>query len=300
MRVAVVGLGSIAQKAYLPLVTAREDVELVFCTRDRETLGRLSRAYRVAETCSGVEELLDRKIDAAFVHTATESHAEVAGRLLGGGVHVYLDKPLAYTFEESRALVEAAEQAGRVLLVGFNRRFAPMYAALKAKEDRRLVLMQKNRTHSPDDARRVVFDDFIHVADTLRFLAPSEIKGVRVSSFAEAGRLRHLTLQLEGEGFTAFGVMNRDGGADEEVLEVSAPGHKWAVRDLDTTAHHAAGERRATRFPDWEPVLRRRGFAHIVEHFLDCVRRGREPQPSAREALETHALCEKIVGEIRP
>jgi virulence factor len=298
MRIAIVGLGSIARKAYLPLVTAREDIELVFCTRDRGTLGRLSRMYRVAETAVGVSDLLGRKLDAAFVHTATESHAEVAGALLRAGVHVYVDKPLAYSYEESRRLVETAERAGRILMVGFNRRFAPMYAALRAHERRRLVVMQKHRPHSPGDARRVVFDDFIHVVDTLRFLAPGEVGGVRVSSFQEGGLLHHLTAQLDGEGFTAVGLMNRDGGANEETLEVSTPGNKWAVQDLSTTVHYAAGEARATRFDDWEPVLARRGFARIVEHFLDCVRHGRDPQPSARDSLETHALCERILAQV--
>jgi virulence factor len=298
MRVAIVGLGAIARKAYLPVITARAGVEPIFCTRDRAALEELSRQYRVRELASNVGELLAKRPDAAFVHTATESHAAVAGELLRAGVHVYVDKPLAYTYEESRRLVEAAERAGRILLVGFNRRFAPLYAALKGQPGRSLLFMQKNRPHSPDQPRRVVFDDFIHVVDTLRFLAPAEASEVRVTSLRKEGRLHHVAVQLCGEGFTAFGLMDRDSGANEERLEVSAPGHKWVVRDLNAATHLAGGEARATGFDDWEPVLHRRGFARIVEHFLDCVARGAAPSPSARDALETHALCEWIAGEI--
>jgi virulence factor len=298
MRIAIVGLGAIARKAYLPVVTAQDGVELIFCTRDRAALDQLSRQYRVGERAAGVGELLAKRPDAAFVHTATESHAAVAGELLRAGVHVYVDKPLAYTYEESRRLVEEAERAGRILLVGFNHRFAPLYATLKEKPDRQLLFMQKNRPHSPDTARRVVFDDFIHVADTLRFLAPAEPRDVRVTSLQRGGRLHHVALELRGEGFTAFGLMDRDGGANEERLEVSAPGHKWVVRDLSAAVHLTGGEARAEGFDDWEPVLRRRGFVPVVEHFLDCVRRGAAPTPSARDSLETHALCERIVAEI--
>lgn len=298
MRVAIVGLGRIARKAYLPVVTARPAVEPIFCTRDRAALTQLSEQYRVKELASSVGELLARRPDAAFVHTATEAHAAVAGELLRAGVHVYMDKPLAYTFEESRRLVEEAERCGRMLMVGFNRRFAPLYAALREQPDRRLLLMQKNRPPSPDAPRRVVFDDFIHVVDTLRFLAPAATREAHVTSLLRDGRLHHVALELAGEGFTALGLMDRDGGANEERLEVSAPGHKWVVRDLNTATHLAGGEARAVGFDDWEPVLHRRGFTRIVEHFLDCVANGTEPTPSARDALETHALCERIVGEM--
>lgn len=298
MRIAVIGLGGIARKAYLPVITARADVELVFCTRDRGALEQLSRAHRVAEAVDDVDALSGMKVDAAFVHTATESHVGVAGKLLREGIHVYVDKPIAYTYEESRALVESAEQAGLILMVGFNRRFAPAYQSLGTKEDRRLVIMQKNRAHQPDDARRFVFDDFIHVADTLRSLAPGDVRGRGVSYHTEGGRLHHLLLRLEGEGFTAVGLMNRDSGADEETLELMSPGNKWVVRDLDATVHYSGGEEHRTSFGGWEPILARRGFPQIVDHFLDCVRRGGTPTPSARDSLETHALCEWVVEEI--
>jgi virulence factor len=295
MRIAIVGLGEIAQKAYLPVVSALDDIELLFCTRNNSVLDRLSRTYRVKESVSEVRDLLDKKVDAAFVHTSTGSHVEVAGQLLRNGIHVYVDKPIAYSYEESQELVELAERSGRILMVGFNRRFAPMYESLKAVEDRRLIFMQKNRTFLPDYARRFVFDDFIHVVDTLRFLSPGGVGEARVSSFQKSGQLYHLLLELEGEGFTATGLMNRDSGANEETLEMMSPGNKWVVRGLDTTLHFRGGEERISRFGDWEPVLRRRGFTGIVGHFLNCVRRKSDPLYPARDALATHALCERIV-----
>lgn len=297
MRVAIVGLGNIAQKAYLPVISARRDLELIFCTRDRDTLDRLSETYRVEEQALEVGDLPGRKVDAAFVHTSTESHLEVAGQLLRNGIHVYLDKPIAYSFERSQELVELAERSGRILMVGFNRRFAPMYKSLSEVGDRRVILMQKNRPALPDYARRFVFDDFIHVVDTMRFISPGEIKSVRVSSFQKAGLLYHLLLHLEGDGFAAAGLMNRDSGASEEALEVMSPGNKWVVRGLDTTVHYREGGERTTRFGDWDSVLYRRGFTGIVDHFLHCARHGAAPLYSARDALDTHSLCERIVSE---
>jgi len=298
MRIAIIGLGDIAQKAYLPIITTRSDIEIVFCTRNQVTLDRLTKMYRVNESVSNINDLLDKGLDAAFVHTSTESHTEIVGKLLQHGIHVYLDKPIAYSYDESRKLVELAEQTGRILMIGFNRRFAPLYNQLKTKEDRRLIIMQKNRVFDPDHARHFVFDDFIHVVDTLRYLAPGEIRDVRVSSLQTEGRTHQVVLHLDGDGFTAMGIMNRDNGMAEETLDVTSPGNKWVVRGLNTTAHYTGGEERIYYFNDWDSVLHRRGFPQIVDHFLHCVKHNSPPLQSVRDALDTHALCEQITMEM--
>ncbi len=298
MRVAIVGLGAIARKAYLPLLGTRPGLELVLCTRDLAALTELAAQYRVGTVTRDAAELPDLGVEAAFVHSATESHAALAGALLRAGVPVYLDKPIAYDEAAARELVELAERAGALLMVGFNRRFAPMVRRVKDAGGARLVVLQKNRVALPDAARRLVFDDFIHVADTLRYLAPGEPRLAYASALRRAGRVHHLVVQLEADGFHGVGIMNRDSGAAEEVLEVMSPGAKHVVRDLDTLTEMAGGEERRSRFGDWEDVLHRRGFPAIVDHFLACVQGRETPLQSARDALATHALCERIVGQI--
>ena len=298
MRIAVIGLGDIAQKAYLPLITTQNDIDLVFCTRNQTTLNHLTRMYRITDSVSDIDELSGKAVDAAFVHTSTESHTDIVGKLLQRGVHVYLDKPIAYSYEESRKLVELSEQTGRILMIGFNRRFAPMYSQLRTIEKRQLIIMQKNREFSPDNIRHVVFDDFIHVVDTLLYLTPGRISNTRVSSLQKEGQTYQVVLQLDGDGFTALGVMNRDSGMNEEVLEVTNPGNKWVVRGLNTTAHYVGGEEHIYHFNDWDSVLHRRGFPQIIDHFLHCVKHNSTPLQSARNALDTHALCEQITTEI--
>lgn len=161
MRIGIIGLGDIAQKAYLPVITAREDIELVFCTRNRETLGRLSAKFRVREAVQTVEELIASGIDAAFIHSSTESHVVIAEQLMRSGVHVYVDKPISYHYEEAERLTALAEQLGVILMVGFNRRFAPMVAAMKEKNDRRMVMLQKiafsRRTSLADSCMTITF-----------------------------------------------------------------------------------------------------------------------------------------------
>lgn len=252
MRIAIIGLGTIAQKAYLPIITARNDVELVFCTRNEAVLARLSAMYRVSEAVSDLNALLVKGVDAAFVHTATESHGAIASTLLQHGIHVYVDKPLAYSYQAASALAEVAQRSGRLLMVGFNRRFAPMYSSLARHPDRQFIMMQKNRTLLPDNARRFIFDDFIHVVDTLRYLAPGPIEDTRVTSLHHEGQLHAVMLHCAGAGWTASGLMNRNNGVTEETLELMNPGNKWAVRGLNTTVHYAAGQERVQQFNEWD------------------------------------------------
>jgi virulence factor len=63
------------------------------------------------------------------VHTSTASHYEVVSRLLNAGVHVCVDKPLADKLSDAEALVELAARRHLTLMVGFNRRFAPLSRA---------------------------------------------------------------------------------------------------------------------------------------------------------------------------
>ncbi|SHJ67891.1 virulence factor [Geosporobacter subterraneus DSM 17957] len=298
MRVGIIGLGDIARKAYLPILMNRGDITPVLCTRNEKVLEEISRKYRAPESIQRIEDLIDRNIDAAFIHAATESHGEIAEELLRQGIHVYVDKPIAYHYEDAQRIVELAEEKNRVLMVGFNRRFAPMISQLKAQGQANLILIQKNRLYLPDQIRRFIFDDFVHVVDTLRFLLPGEVEEVQIQGRAEDDQLYHVVLTLSGKGYTAIGMMNRDNGAAEEVVEYMHPGNKWVIRDLNQGVRYHQGDEIHFKFGDWDSVLYRRGFYQIIDHFLQSVKGGTASSISPRDALKTHELCERIVAKL--
>ncbi|MYS04966.1 Gfo/Idh/MocA family oxidoreductase [Streptomyces sp. SID6041] len=295
MKVGCIGLGDIAQKAYLPVLSTLPAVELHLQTRTRATLDRVADTLHLpaAQRHGDLDSLLSAGLDAAFVHAPTASHAEIVGRLLDAGVPTYVDKPLAYEYAESEGLVELAEKRGVGLAVGFNRRLAPSYAQC-AEHPRELILLQKNRIGLPEDPRTFVLDDFIHVVDTLRFLLPGEVEHVDVRARVREGLMHHVVLQLSGDGFTAIGMMNRMNGSTEEILEVSGQDTKRQVLNLSDVVDHK-GQPTLRRRGDWVPVPRQRGIEQAVLAFLDAVRDGREL--SARDALLTHELCERVVRE---
>lgn len=296
----MVGLGDIAQKAYLPVLATRADLDLRLVTRNPHTLTRLQGQYRGISGCTTrLDDVLDGGLDAAFVHAATDAHTDIVERLLSAGVPVLVDKPLAPSLDEAAQLVDLAERQGVSLAVGFNRRFAPAYAALTGREPS-VVLMEKNRVNLPAEPRRLIFDDFIHVVDTLRFLL-SENGRSEVSAWCSLrdGLLRTVTLTLHTGDSTAIGVMHRMSGAEEEVLEVMGDGYKHRVVDLtevwQASADQPAGILRAPR-NGWTSVGTARGFTAMCESFIAAVRSG--AVLSARDALRTHEICEQVVQAV--
>ncbi|MFC8507960.1 Gfo/Idh/MocA family protein [Streptomyces sp. NPDC057411] len=295
MKVGCIGLGDIAQKAYLPVLSTLPGVELHVQTRTPATLERVADSYHLpaVRRHTDLDSLISAGLDAAFVHASTAAHAEIATRLIEAGVPTYVDKPLAYEYADSERLVELAEKRAVSLAVGFNRRLAPGYAQC-LDHPRELILLQKNRIGLPEDPRTFVLDDFIHVVDTLRFLLPGEIEHVDVRARVREGLMHHVVLQLSGDGFTAIGMMNRLNGSTEEILEVSGQDTKRQVLNLSEIVDHK-GQPTVRRRGDWVPVARQRGIEQAVVAFLDAVREGR--LLSARDALLTHELCERVVRE---
>jgi len=261
LRVALVGLGDIAAKAYLPVLAADPGVRPVLVTRDPRRRAALQAAWRIPDAFPSME------------------YALAAG-----------PPPDA----DARAIVESARAAGVSLAVLFNRRFAPAYAELATWDDLDTVVLTKNRDAQPDEPRWFVVDDFVHVVDTLRFLVGPAAELVDVSTRRCAdGRLGRLAIVVREAGRIGIGIMDRDGGQTVEVLEAMAPGRSRQVTDLvdvverrDGAAHH--------RQPDnWASVPAQRGFVAMVTAMLAAVRAG-EVLDGA-DALATHAMCEEIV-----
>ncbi len=298
MKIGVVGIGDICRKAYLPVLGSKGGIELVLCTRNKDTLADVSERYRIAEVTHSLDELVQSGIRAAFVHTATVSHPEVVRHLLKHDVHVYVDKPIADHYEDVEALADLSFRKKRILMTGFNRRYAPLVRRLMDMGMPDIVLIQKNRVSLPGTPRSFIFDDFIHVVDTLRFLARHDGPDFTLKYRMENGQLLSVVLQLAGSPVVAIGVMNRDSGKSEEVIEFMTPGNKYIVRDLVSLSRQHDNRETTEKADDWEPTLRKRGFYDIIDHFLSCVEREEDTSAETRDALITHRMCEDLVNAL--
>ena len=141
--------------------------------------------------------LVDEAIDAVVIATPAALHRDLIVAAARAGKHVFTEKPITTELDEAHECVEAARQAGVVLQVGFNRRFAPGFlAARRAVDDGRVgtpqLLRSLTRDPAPfesDPARTplwtIFLETLIHDFDTLRWLNPgSEV--VSVTAHADA------------------------------------------------------------------------------------------------------------------
>ena len=298
MKIGIIGLGKICEKAYLPVVTSLEDIDLVFCTRNIDKLKHYSEKYRVKEYVTSVDELINKNIEAAFIHTATESHAEIIEKLLNNNIHVYVDKPISYSYEDSVRLSKLAKSKDKIFMVGFNRRFAPMYSNLENIGLPSIIKLEKNRLYSPKDPVVFVLDDFIHVLDTIRFLAKDKLEILNVSCKKKNGLLHNLIVTLGNEKTTCIAMMNRESGANEEVLEYYTEGTKVIVKDLVNSNLLSENTEKVLKFNDWDTILYRRGFEVVIKEFLQAVKNKNQDILTIDDSLETHKLCNEILNII--
>lgn len=298
MKVGIIGIGDICKKAYLPLIILMDDLEIVLCTRNTTTLQETKSKYKINKAVSSVDDLINEGIECAFIHSSTDSHYDLCKKLLSSGIHVYVDKPISYNLEEALELKDLSIKNNLILKVGFNRRFAPMISSLKNLGEANIVLIQKNRVNLPGQPRIFVYDDFIHVVDTLRFLMNGDYDNFTVDARIEDNLLQSITLKLSNSKTTAIGIMNRINGITEEIVEYMAPGKKAIVRNLTHTTLLENNSTSIKEFGDWENTLHKRGFNSIISSFIDDVKTKNLNYDMLEDSIITHKLCEKILKEI--
>ncbi|WP_203247396.1 Gfo/Idh/MocA family protein [Sporosarcina beigongshangi] len=295
MKVGMIGIGDIAKKAYLPVLSQTKGIELHVCTRNEDTLRDMAETYSIQHLYQDIDQWLASGIVAAFVHSSTESHEGIIDKLLDNGIHVYVDKPITNNLESSTRLLKKAESKGLLLMVGFNRRYALPYMKLKELAEPNMVVVQKNRGHHAGEARQFVFDDFIHVIDTLLYLFPYPIDNIRIRGKQENGLLHHVVLQLEATQGTAIGIMNREAGTTEEKVEVMSATETRKVIDVNEVISHIDKNSLTYGSNDWQPTLEKRGFHGIIAAFLEAVKDGKVSAESYQRDLDAHVIAEKVI-----
>jgi predicted dehydrogenase len=118
---------------HIPEYAANPDAELAgYFDLNLERAEQLAHLYGGKAFASYQDLLADPSIDAVSVCTANSSHAEISIAALRAGKHVLCEKPMATTQADCDAMVQAAEESGRYLMIGQNQRLAK--AHVKAKE----------------------------------------------------------------------------------------------------------------------------------------------------------------------
>lgn len=133
LKIGVIGCGSIAKHRHIPEYMANEHAEIVaVCDIVKDRAEEMADQIGAKAYTDYKDLLKDESIEAVSVCTPNALHAPISVDALKAGKHVLCEKPMATSTEEAEAMIVAANEAGRKLMIGHNQRFVPSHQ--KAKE----------------------------------------------------------------------------------------------------------------------------------------------------------------------
>jgi len=300
-KVGVIGVGAIAQIAHLPVLAAREDVELTGLLAGHiENARRAQQRYAAKNAVATLEELIDLNLDCVFVLSPKSFHPAQVMPLLAAGIDVFCEKPLAMTLKEADEMSNAAAKSGKKLMVGFNRRFAPVYQKAKATYgdlSPDVVIAQKNR---PASEYRATLENAIHMVDLMRYLCGECTDVSAVAKFDDPYYETLVTAQLRFEnGTVGVLVADRSSGQWVETLELHGHNRSVYVNSPDSVTVVDAQEAHTTTMTPlamgWARVEDKLGFHPAIDHFFQCLKTGEMPLTNAEDAFKTHELMHRIL-----
>ena len=130
LRVGVIGVGVMGSN-HARVLAELPGVKLVgVADPDRKRCDQVARSLGCA-SFSDAADLIRHGVDAVTIAAPTHLHRDIALDCAARGVHILVEKPIAPTVEESRAIVAAARRAGVTLMVGHVERFNPAVQSIK-------------------------------------------------------------------------------------------------------------------------------------------------------------------------
>ena len=307
LRVALVGASNIARWAHMPGIKKVPIASLhAVCSTSGVRGTSYARRYGASYCCTDYSDILkDPAIDVVLITTRHQYHAEQTLAALKAGKHVFVEKPMALTDAECRAIFQAVRESGKQISVGFNRRFAPCYRELKHCLVRRSGPAVINcRINSPGMSGSfwgadpsfggAIIGEGVHFIDLMYWLLESEPTGVSAFSFPAGMKEpigeNNLTASFRfADGsignFTYCTVGNK--ASQGERVEVYFSGGAASTEDFKHVT--IAGSFKRTKSHLWA----RKGYEDQMKSFLTRIHRGESPEVTVRDGARA------TIGAIR-
>jgi predicted dehydrogenase/threonine dehydrogenase-like Zn-dependent dehydrogenase len=304
VRIGFIGAGNYATSMLLPNLRGSSGVELVSVATTRALSGlNAQRKFGFGTISTDVASVLDDDtLDAVFVVTRHHSHAAFVCQALERGLTVFVEKPLALTEEQLAAVLATVEKTGNNrVMVGFNRRFAPLFTDLQER---------LGRPNSPVSARYLVNAGRLdaaswylneelegsrfageggHFIDTLSALVGHQ--PVEVHALGAGGNV-HTTLRFADNSVATISYVT-DGSPrfPKETIDVTGDGRNGRLDNFQrVTVWSAKGKNghRAIAGPD-------KGQRAQLDRFVHAVRTG-SAMPISLESLVATTRATLAVG----
>jgi len=297
LRIGFVGAGNYASSMLLPHLAKHPEVELArVATRRSLSAVNAQRKFGFAASGTDADAVIeDPSLDAVFIVTRHSSHAELTCRALEAGKAVFVEKPLALSSEELDRVLTTVDATGNDrILVGFNRRYAPLLVEMRSRfgessgptNARYLVNAGRLASDSWYQDSDVEGSRFVgeggHFVDTLSWWIGSDPVEVVTMQAAGPDELQMSLRYDDGSLATITYLTNAHRRFPKETFEASSSG-RTARLDNFRRATVWSGTRARVRRPLSSPD---KGQSAQIGEFIDAVRRG-APMPISLESLAT-------------
>jgi predicted dehydrogenase/threonine dehydrogenase-like Zn-dependent dehydrogenase len=257
--IGLIGAGGFTGQVLLPALASTSAKLKTIVSSTGVSGTQLGNKFGFAQSSTDTNEVFnDAEINTVFITTRHNSHAALVIRALKAGKHVFVEKPLCLThaeLEEVTSLLDGPDQP--ILMVGFNRRFAPTTQSIKKVLEQthapKAMVMTVNAgvipaehwTQDPDVGGGRIRGEACHFVDLLRYLAGSPIVEHSIT-YADVTLRDTASIQLkfeDGSIGTIHYFANGHKGLAKERLEVfcegkvasldnfrSIEGHGWSIK----------------------------------------------------------------------
>ncbi len=311
-RYALVGAGAFGTSMLVPQMARRKDRFFLrgVVSRNTTTSGNFVRTNQIEVLATDLDEVLkDPDFDLMVIATRHHEHADQTVRALEAGKHVFVEKPLAITWEQLDRVVSSYEALPEkpLLMVGFNRRFSPALQKLKQViAERRsplIVNYRLNGGYIPTDhwiqgahggGRNI--GEACHMYDVFRFLAGKPVAGISARSIDPDNlpylRTDNFCAALSYEdgsvGNLVYTALGPKQGLPKERIEVFCDGEAYIVDDFKSLVRASDSE------VLWQSDTVDKGHFEQLSRFGDALANGQEAPIPFEEIIETSAAALQI------
>jgi len=314
VRLGVLGAGNFAASTFLPAIRRSAGVQRVgIASAAGRRAADCARRFGFSYATSQAEQILqDAEINTVAILTRHHLHAEQTAAALRAGKHVWCEKPLALRTEELDDLLPALATAQGMLMVGFNRRFAPLVTRLRDSlgdrgEPMHLAyrvypgqLPLSHWLHDPAQGGGRILGEACHFVDLMTYLAGSLPVSVYAVGLSDDARYRDdnvaITLTFaDGSVGTLTYLAAGAPQAGKERLEVSTGGHTAVLEDFRSLSVYGEGRDR-----EWRSRLDQdKGHTQAWTAFAEAIRQAGPPPIPYGELLAVQQACIAAVQSLR-
>jgi predicted dehydrogenase/threonine dehydrogenase-like Zn-dependent dehydrogenase len=305
LSISFIGAGSFARGVLLPIVRRSPKVRLaVVATATGISAKNSAEQYGFAHSTTDAGQALDDRSQCVFIATRHDSHASLASEALRRGKAVFVEKPLATTIEGLRDVVAAALGSSGFLMVGYNRRFAPVAKEIKKRMSGtgpRTIIYRVNAGQLPPDHWALdetegggrVIGEVCHFIDFAQFMTdalPARISAAKVNQSASGLFVDDsiaITMSMtDGSIASIIYTAGGDSAVAKENVEIFADRSVGIIEDFRTGYFIKAGKKSRLGGGSQD-----KGHANEIESFLAAARGSSEPPLNLESVVATSLAC---------